>query len=125
MIIQDISYSFSLNFTKGFSAIFQGVDQLDYDLLEIDIITGDGIHSLKSGGCRQRHEEPIDNLFYPNYSSLTDSLEDKDDGQVEGLSQAVENIVGFLDKKVDKLECDLECGINVFKIINQIIDPSL
>ena len=97
---KDVSLSFALGFDQGFSVIFQGVDNLNYEMLEIDFITNNGIYSLKSGGCRKRHEKPIDNLFYENYTSLSDALELQADGQVEGLQQAIENIVNFLDKKL-------------------------
>ena len=117
---EDCSYNFSLYFNQGFTAIFQGFDDINYDLLEIDVVTDAGIYSLKSGGCRQRYERPIEDYFYPNYTSLADCSSDVEDGQVEGLSQAVENIVNFLNKKVDKLECDLQCGLNVFKVMKQV-----
>ena len=118
--IQDESHSFSCNFDQEIVAIFQGVDNINYDLLEIDFITDKGIYSLKSGGCRQRVERPINNLFYENYSSLTDATIVEADGPVEGLSQAVDNIVNFLDKKTNKIECDLQCAVTVFKLINEI-----
>ena len=88
--------------------------------MEVDFVTDAGIYSLKSAGCRQRYEKPIEDFFYPNYTSLADCSLNLEDGQVEGLPQAVENIVNFLDKKTDKLECDLQCGFNVFKIIQQV-----
>jgi predicted dehydrogenase len=118
--LEDQSYKFTLHFKQGFSAIFQGFDDIDYDLLEIDAVTDAGIYSLKSGGCRQRYEKPVEDAFYPNYTSLTDCSLDVEDGQVEGLPQAVENIVSFLDKKTDNLECDLQCGLDVFKVIEQV-----
>ena len=94
-------------------------------MLEIDFITNNGIYSLKSGGCRKRHEKPIDNLFYENYTSLSDALELQADGQVEGLQQAIENIVNFLDKKTDKLNCDLQRAIEVVNIINEVKNLNL
>jgi predicted dehydrogenase len=117
---EDYSYNFSLYFEQGFTAIFQGFDDINYDLLEIDVVTDTGIYSLKSGGCRQRYEKPTKDSFYPNYTSLTDCSSDVEDGQVEGLPQAVENIVNFLDKKTDRLECDLQCGLDVFKVMRQV-----
>ena len=117
---KDHSYSFSLHFKQGFNAIFQGVNDINYDLLETDVITDLGIYSLKSGGCRQSHEKPVKGQFYPNYSSLADSLLDTGRGQVEGLSQAVENIVNFMNGKVERIECDLKCGLNTFQIMNQV-----
>ena len=121
-ILGDPSYQFILHFEKGFYAMFQGLDNINYDLLETDFITESGIYSLKSGGCRQRFEKPVDNAYYPNYRLLTDSKLEIDDAQVEGLPQAVENIVDYLDHKVDKLECDLKCGLEVFKIVQQVRD---
>ena len=81
-----------------------------------------GIYSLKSGGCRKRYERPVENYFYPNYSSLVDSNIEIEDGQVEGLYQAIENIVDFLDKKTNKIQCDLKCALDVFSIIKQVQD---
>jgi len=63
----DPSYQFLLYFEKGFNVLFQGFDNINYDLLETDFITESGIYSLKSGGCRQRYEKPVDHIFYPNY----------------------------------------------------------
>ena len=117
---EDPSYDFTLEFKQGFNAIFQGFDNIDYDLLEMDIVTSAGIYSLKSGGCRQCYEKPVEDAFYPNYTSLVNCSLDVEDGQVEGLSQAVENIVSFLDKKTDKLECDLQRGLDVFQIMAQV-----
>ncbi len=122
LAIADQSYHFIIHFKKGFSAIFQGFDNINYDLLETDFITESGIYSLKSGGCRQRFEKPVNHIFYPNYSSLIDSNLNIEDNQVAGLEQAVENIVDFLDNKVGKLRCDLECGLKVFDIIDQVKD---
>jgi len=122
LAIADQSYHFIIHFKKGFSATFQGFDNINYDLLETDFITESGIYSLKSGGCRQRFEKPVDNAFYPNYSSLIDSNLNIEDSQVGGLEQAVVNIVDFLDNKVDKLDCDLKCGLKVFNIIDQVKD---
>ena len=122
LAITDQSYQFIIHFKKGFSAIFQGFDNINYDLLETDFITESGIYSLKSGGCRQRLEKPVDHAFYPNYSSLIDSNLKIEDAQVAGLEQAVENIVDFLDNKVDNLRCDLKCGLEVFNIIDQVKD---
>jgi predicted dehydrogenase len=118
----DQSYSFMLHFEKGLDAIFQGFDHISYDLLEIDFITDSGIYSLKSGGCRQRYEQPVKDVFYPNYTSLIDAQLEIQDGQVEGLSQAVDNIVNYLDHETNQLQCDLKCGLEVFNIIKQIKD---
>ncbi len=117
---EDPSESFIILFGNGLSAIFHGVDEVDYDLLELDAVTDDGIYSLKSGGCRKRHEVPIKNLYYDNYKSLNDSVVDNEDGEIEGLSQAIENIIDFLDNKTDILECDIKCGISVFNALNEI-----
>ena len=119
-MINDRSHSFLCNFENKIMAIFQGTEKINYDLMEIDFVTDEGIYSLKSGGCRQRVEKPINSLFYKNYSSLTDAPICETDGQIEGLSQAIDNIINFLDKKTDKLECDLQCAITVFKLIDKI-----
>lgn len=59
----DPSFSFILYFKHGIHAVFQGFDELDYDLLELEIITSSGIYSIKSAGCRKRLEIPKKKCF--------------------------------------------------------------
>ena len=116
----DPSFSFILDFKCGFHAIFQGFDVVKYDLLELEMITGSGIYSIKSGGCRKRLEKPKKNAFYPNYNHLIDAPYSILDGQVEGLPQAVKNIVNFLDGKDKSLLCDLTVSLEVSKIMTDV-----
>jgi predicted dehydrogenase len=116
----DPSLSFILDFKCGFNAIFQGFDMVKYDLLELEMITSSGIYSIKSGGCRKRLEKPKKNAFYPNYNHLIDIPYYMMDGQVEGLTQAVKNIVNFLDGKDKSLLCDLTISLEVSKIMTHV-----
>jgi len=116
----DPSYSFILDFKCGIYAVFQGFDEIRYDLLELEMITNSGIYSIKSGGCRKRYEKPKKNAFYPNYNQLIDIPYPIPDGQIEGLSQAVKNIVNFLDGKDKSLLCDLSISLEVFKIMKNV-----
>jgi predicted dehydrogenase len=116
----DPSYSFILDFKCGFYAVFQGFDEIRYDLLELEMITSSGIYSIKSSGCRKRLEKPKKNAFYPNYKHLIDVPFSMLDGQVEGLTQAVKNIVNFLDGKDKNLLCDLTVSLEVSKIMTDV-----
>jgi predicted dehydrogenase len=116
----DSSFSFILDFKCGFYAVFQGFDEIKYDLLELEMITGSGIYSIKSGGCRKRLEKPKKNAFYPNYNQLIDISHSMPDGQIEGLAQAIKNIVNFLDGKDKSLLCDLTTSLEVFKIMTVV-----
>ena len=60
------------------------------------------------------------NAFYPNYNQLIDIPHKIPDGQIEGLSQAVKNIVNFLDGKDKSLVCDLTISLEVSKIMTSI-----
>lgn len=117
---KDPSFSFILDFECGIQAAFQGFDEITYNLLELEMITSTGIYSIKSGGCRKRLEVPKKNYFYPNYTQLIDVPHPMPDRQIEGLPQAVKNIVNFLDGKDKNLECDLNLSLEVSKIINKI-----
>jgi len=116
----DPSFSFILYFECGIQAIFQGFDEIDYDLLELEMITSSGIYSIKSAGCRKRLEIPKKNAFYPNYNQLIDIPHQIPDGQIEGLTQAVKNIVNFLDGKDKSLFCDLTISLEVSKVMTNI-----
>ena len=116
----DLSFNFILNFKCGIQAIFQGFDEIKYDLLELEIITSSGIHSIKSGGCRKRLEIPKKNAFYPNYNQLIDVPYPIPDGQIEGLAQAVKNIINFLDGKDKNILCDLTIALEVSRVMTII-----
>ena len=116
----DPSFSFILYFKCGIQAVFQGFDEIKYDLLELEIITSSGIYSIKSGGCRKRLELPKKNAFYPNYNQLIDIPHKIPDVQVEGLSQAIKNIVNFLDGKDKSLFCDLTISLEASKVMTEV-----
>lgn len=113
----DPSLSFVLEFERGFHAFFQGVDDISYDLLELEAVTDVGIFSLKSAGCRIRQELPKCNAFYPDYKQLVDVPLMHTDKQVEGLAQAINNIVNYLDEVDEGLSCDLSLSLDVFKLM--------
>ncbi len=114
---KDPSYSFVLDFKSGIQALFQGFDDINYDLLEVEILTSSGIFSLKSGGCRKRIELPKKNAFYKNYNQLIDYKSYQKDGNIDGLTQAIENILDYLDGKNKKLVCSIKTSFEVAKIM--------
>jgi predicted dehydrogenase len=116
----DPSFSFILSFKCGIYAVFQGFDEIKYNLCELEMITNTGVYSIKSGGCRKRVEIPKKNSFYPNYAQLIDAPYPIQDGQIEGLSQAVKNIIDFLDGKDKNLQCDLDMCLKVSRIMTRI-----
>ena len=116
----DPSFSFILDFNYGVQAVFQGFDEIQYDLLELEMITTSGVYSIKSAGCRKRQELPKKSVFYPNYTQLIDAPYHEQDRQVEGLVQAVNNIINFLDGKDQRLFCNLETSLEASKIMCKI-----
>ena len=116
----DPSYSFKVEFNSGIEAIFQGFDDIPYDLLELEIITKTGIFSIKSAGCRKRAETPVDNAFYPNYTQLVDIPYSEPDRPIEGLSQAVDNIIDFLDGRESQFRCDFAKSFNIIDVLCRV-----
>ena len=114
---KDPSLSFILKFFRGFYAVFQGFDDISYDLLELEIMTTNGLFYLKSAGCRRRQEVGKKNVFYPDYTQLVDVPFPEPDGQVQGLEQAIENIVNYLDGIDNQLSCDLSLSLDVFDVM--------
>ena len=116
----DPSPGFALGFSGGAQVVFQGLPGAGYDLLELDLVTTAGVHSLKSGGCRRRREEPVEGAFYPGYPQLMEAAADEPDGQVQGLAQAVGNIVDFLHGTAKSLNCDLSMGLEVLDVLLRV-----
>jgi len=113
-IYSDPSLSFILSFKSKIHAFFQGFDDLPYELLELEVMTTSGLFYLKSGGCRRRQELPKKNSFYTDYTQLVDVPYSLPDSQVEGLQQAVKNIINYLDGIDTELSCDLSLSLDVF-----------
>ena len=109
----DSSPSFYLRMAAGFDAHFLGIDDLEYDVLEMEVFMPRQVLSLGAGGCRRRLSEPVSGLFYPGYSQLADSREIEPDTQVRGLSEALDNFAAFLDGTTNSLGADLSLGLRV------------
>ncbi len=117
---QDPSFSFFLEFFRGFYAVFQGFDNISYDLLELEIMTTKGMFSLKSGGCRRQVEKPKKNVFYPDYTQLVNIPYSESDTPVQGLDQAVENFINYLDGIDNELSCDLSLSLQVIDVMCEV-----
>jgi predicted dehydrogenase len=113
----DSSVSFIVHFEKGFSAHFVGVNDVAYDLLELEVFTRNTVFSLTAGGCRRRTSRPVNGLFYPGYSQLAEDSQEEPDSIVEGLFQALGNIAAHLDNTAEPLRCDLSVGLAVLDVL--------
>jgi len=80
----DPNPSFFLDFA-GPKAFFSGFSDLDYDLLDMDVIGRDGRLALRAGGAEILREAPVAGLHYQGYSHLT------------ALQRDAEPVGGFLE----------------------------
>ncbi len=122
---EDPSSSFILYFDTGFEAVFRGMDEIDYDILETTIVCERGIYELKSAGCRRRRETPKTDAFYPGYRQLIEKKWPLPDSQVEGIAQALDNIVDFLDGRCESIASDIKLGMDVFDVLWQVTEQHL
>lgn len=66
----DPNPSFLLDFA-GPRAFFSGFAELEYDMLDLDVIGADGRLTLRAGGAEIRRDTPVSGLYYKGYSHLS------------------------------------------------------
>ena len=82
-----ISISFRCRMAAGFDAVAVGIDGLDYDQFEIDIMGQTESLSLTAGGADIRRHAAVKDLHYPGYSQLAEVDGERDVGRVGGFSE--------------------------------------
>lgn len=102
----DSSVSFRCRMAAGFDAIAVGIDGLDYDQFEIDIIGKSESISLGSGGADIRRYVAGESLHYDTYSHLAEVDGERDVAPVSGFVELYAAIGAHIRNGVPLPGCD-------------------
>jgi predicted dehydrogenase len=93
----DPSLSCRLRFASGFDAQLVGIDDVDYELIEFDILYSRHKFSLALGGYSIIESRCENSVHYPNYDTLVAVQPPLAVGPVSGLEPAYDAIAALLD----------------------------
>ncbi len=97
----DPSWSFVLNFENGFTFQASGLDDLPYDLFDIDLLGPNGRLRLIAGGASIQREGICENAYYNGYRHLMQSRVDT--GTVGGFVELYDQLFNWLDGSIPHL----------------------
>jgi predicted dehydrogenase len=86
----DPNPGFVCRMAAGFDAVAMGVDGLDYDLFEIDILGSDSRVEMRAGGAEIHRYVPVQDLHYRGYRHLAEREDERDIGPVGGFVELYE-----------------------------------
>ncbi|MGO9133442.1 MAG: Gfo/Idh/MocA family protein [Methylovirgula sp.] len=92
---EDVSLSCRLWFKSGFDARLIGLDDVGYELFEVDIFYPDRKIEIELGGYEIRELEAKEGIHYPRYVSLREVKDLYERGPVAGLKDAYSRIAAF------------------------------
>ena len=116
----DPNPSFFLEFEAGFSAYFQGFDDVDYDLLDMKIWHRSGLIKLSAGGAHISVEAPTSGLFYENYDHLDTVWQSS--GHVSGFRELYDQLGSADNYHSLHKACELEMGVLNVRVINAVLE---
>ncbi len=102
----DSSISFRCRMAAGFDAIAVGIEGLDYDQFEIDIMGKAESVSLGSGGADIRRYVAVEALYYHGYSHLAEVDGERDIAPVGGFVELYAAIDAHIRNGVPLPGCD-------------------
>jgi predicted dehydrogenase len=92
----DPSMSAQLHFSQGLTASLIGLDGLDYELFDLDVVAQRARFRLEFGGQSIRRQVPAAGRFFPHYVSLSEEQLLVPDAPVHGLTEAYREIAAWV-----------------------------
>lgn len=102
----DPAQSFRCRMSAGFDVTAIGLDNIDYDQFELDILARDQRVELRAGGADIRRYAPVDGLFYKGYRHLAEIEDERDTGAVGGFAELYQAIARHLGEGAPLPGCD-------------------
>lgn len=94
----DPNISFRLHMSRGFDALFIGMDGLDYDQFEAEFYLPDQKLELASGGVEKRRARAMPDRFHKGYVQLGPAEDVSPPGPVGGFRELYESIRAHLEE---------------------------
>lgn len=120
----DWTLSFQCRMAGGFDAVFVGLDGIDYDQLDMDLIAADGTLEWRAGGAQISWRQPVDGRFYRGYRHLAEKAAVTDEGPVSGFAELYQAIASSLENGQPLEGCDGPSALKVAAILDAALESS-
>lgn len=120
--LPDPSVSALISYNTGMKAYLTGIDDVDYELFDVDVYYPRLKYRIEMGGYKIRRFIAREDLFFPGYVNLEEEKPVFPDGPVHGLSRAYREIERYIHEEADKLiTCTAGNALNVNKTLDAIL----
>jgi predicted dehydrogenase len=119
--VDDPSHSASLKLKNGVWVDLIGVENTDYDLLEMEVYYSNVKFRLEFGGYNILAQESKSDIFFPGYSSLEQPKMLFSSGPVVGLVNAYREIAEVMRGTKNTSSCTSVEAIKTHRILNGIV----
>ncbi len=112
--------SFVCHLESGLEAIFLGMNDLEYDQCEVELLFDHKKYELANGGCEKFTQVAVEDLFYSHYTQLSQRSYFDTPGPVGGLAELYEAISACLIKRIKLGGCNINeacSGLSVLEAV--------
>jgi predicted dehydrogenase len=114
----DPSLTFRARMTRGFDAVFIGIDGLNYDQFEAEFYFVDGKLELAAGGVEKRRYRAIADRYYPGYPQLGSGEEIMPAQLVGGFSELYRSVADHLTRGAPLAGCTAEDALHGMAVLD-------
>ena len=121
----DNSVSFSCEVLQKFPVYVLGIDQLNYDMFEVDIYFRNYMLSMRNNGVEKLVYRSKEDVYYPSYNALICDQTLSNHAPIGGFLETYYNIGSFLSSRGHGPLCTFGEALMGLKIIESIQELSL
>ena len=118
---EDPSFSAILQFSDGLAVSLAGVDGLDYELFDLDIVAERARYRVEFGGQSIRQQLPQADRHFPGYTSLSEEERLVLDGPVHGMTEAYRELAGWVIEKKPPSVSTAANAVSVHRVLDAIV----
>jgi UDP-N-acetyl-2-amino-2-deoxyglucuronate dehydrogenase len=111
---------FRCRFDSGFDAIFCGIENIDYDLFDIELYFSDRRMGYLNGGAERREWHPVDSLHYAGYAHLSERRDLLASGQIGGFHELYRAAAKYLSDGGPLPGCKAREAMRVQMVIDAV-----
>ncbi len=113
---------FKADLSCGANIYFLGFKNTKYDIFDMDIFFDDSVLHIENGGCEMRWQRCAPDLYYPNYTQLSQGIDMRKKGQVSGMISLYEDIKNYvLGQSNALLGTTIEESVKNMLVIDEVL----
>lgn len=123
--VEDPSLSSLLNFESGLKAYIKGLDDVNYELFEIDIYYPSTRFHIESGGYIIEEHKAVNDVYFKDYVNLINMEDEFPIGEICGLEAAYKEIEEYIFTATPCETNDVFSALQTLKVLDSIRQSAL